>query len=149
MSSHTQRWREVTLRGHRISRPPPSATNPPRIGQEVVTWRGTAWTWSGRSWVPPEAQIGLLGDIIGGPRIMRPSDDRPLTNVPPADGNLWFDGVGLQLYAWHEPPGEVGQWIVANNTTAEATIVSDQRSILGDGTSLAPIYVQTVDGSQY
>jgi hypothetical protein len=150
MSSHAQRLREITLRSIRApSVPPPSAQNPPRIGQEVMNSAGIALTWNGMCWRPPEAQIGVISDIIGGPRLLRPSDDRPLTNVAVVNGSLWFDSVGLQQYTWFEPPGQVGEWILSNNTTGEATITSDQVSILGDGTTTAPIYVNIVAGVQY
>jgi hypothetical protein len=151
MSTHAQRtkWREITLRGHRISRPPPSPTSPPRVGQEIVNWRGTAWTWNGRSWTAPEAQIGLLGgDVIGGPRIFRPADDFPASNVPASDGDLFWDKIGLQLYCWHDD-GTTASWVVVGNSGTGTVDIWTDASIAGNGAQATPLSVAVVDGSVY
>jgi hypothetical protein len=140
---------ELTLRGSRaVPRPPPSAV-PPRIGQEVTNSHGFVYTWNGRYWAPPEAQLRLVADLIEGPRIMRPSDDRPLTNLPPTTGDLWWDSLGCQLYVWHIDGAGVGQWVVTGNSSGDTAVTTDGASILGDGTTAAPLTVNLVAGVQY
>ena len=48
--------------------------------------------------------------------------DTPPAN--PQQGNLWFDGVGAQLYIWFGD-GSSNQWVIANNQGLPSNIVID------------------------
>jgi hypothetical protein len=142
---------EITYRGERISIPPPSPIRPPRIGEEYRNARGLTATWNGRYWAAVEAQVLVdrVFDLVQ-PRIMRPGDNRPQTNLPPTPGDLFWDQVGTQLYVWHEPPGEPGAWVVTGNTaTGMSQVETDQISILGVGTPGNELYAGLIAGVQY
>jgi hypothetical protein len=115
---------------------------------EIMNSQGIALTWTGRSWRPPEAQVGVISDIISGPRIMRPADNFPVSNVPPTSGDLFWDQIGLQLYVWHDD-GMTAQWVVTGNTGGAGNIaVTHDATLTGDGSAL-PLGVILVAGPVY
>jgi hypothetical protein len=115
---------------------------------ETTNWRGFTYTWTGTHWSPPEAQLMILNDIVSGPRILRPSDDQPATNLPPSGGDLWWDGLGLQLYCWHIDATGIGSWVATGNTGGSTDVYTDL-SLSGNGAPATPLSVRLVDGTQY
>jgi hypothetical protein len=142
---------EITFRDQRaISRPPPSPTRPPVLGEEYRNARGLTATWNGRYWTAVEAQV-LVDRVFEmvQPRIMRPGDNRPQTNLPPTPGDLFWDTVGLQLYCWHDD-GVTAEWMVTGNTaTGLSQVEADQISIVGFGTPGSPLYAELIAGDLY
>jgi hypothetical protein len=54
----------------------------------------------------------ISGGGTGGSTVT--TDDTPPTS--PADGDMWWDSVGGQLYVWYDDPsGDPGQWVAATN----------------------------------
>jgi hypothetical protein len=62
---------------------------------------------------PPGPQ-GPPGTGTGGASVTV-ADAAP-TSPSPAQGDLWFDSVGTQLYLRYvDPSGDPGQWVIANS----------------------------------
>jgi hypothetical protein len=141
---------ELALRDVRApSRPPVGPANPPRLGEEVMTSQGIALTWAGTHWRPPEAQFFSVLTAANNPHIHFPSDNTPASPLPPTTGDLWWDAIGCQLYCWHIDATGLGQWVCTGNDSDQATVATDNLSIIGDGSQAAPIRADRIAGVEY